>query len=273
MQRVAFIWIFQVALLTCLFTLPYEVLGQENLLDVEGGIKISNVNSSSPDPGIIRWTGTDVEVYDGSIWVSLTASNEKLKDIDNNIYDIVTIGTQTWMAENLRTTRYNDGTFIPQVTDDLSWSNLSTPAYTWYNNDNSPSHLGALYNYYTAADTNSRNVCPTGWHVPSNSELNTLLSYLGGNSIAGGKLRETGLANWRDPNTGATNDSGFRALAGGNRRLDGSFASLGFYGRWWTSTESSETFALSLVIGHSQITGNNSNIIKGSGLSIRCIKD
>ncbi len=119
------------------------------------------------------------------------------------------------MAENLRVTRYNDGTAIPQVIDNTAWTNLSTPAYTWY--DNGSSDYGALYNYYTVADTNSLNVCPVGWDVPTDTEWATLTTYLGGVSVAGGKMKESGLAHWNSPNTGATNESGFAGLPGGFR--------------------------------------------------------
>jgi len=135
-------------------------------------------------------------------------------DIDNNRYHIVTIGTQTWMAENLKVTRYNDGTPIPLVTDNVAWSNLSTPGYTWYNN--SSSDYGALYNWYTVSN-GIKNVCPTGWHIPTDDEWGNLVSFLGGSDNAMGKMKQSGLANWTMPNTAATNDSGFAGLPGGNR--------------------------------------------------------
>ena len=122
-----------------------------------------------------------------------------VQDIDGNNYLTVTIGTQIWMAENLRTTKYNDGTAIPLVTDNTTWANLTTPAYCWYNNDakTNGSTYGALYNWYSV---NTKKLCPTGWHVPNDTEWTTLTTYLGGTAVAGGKLKETGTAHWYSPN-------------------------------------------------------------------------
>jgi uncharacterized protein (TIGR02145 family) len=174
---------------------------------------------------------------------------EVVKDIDNNKYDIITIGTQTWMAENLKTTRYNDGTLIPLITDNTPWGNASTnksPGYCWYNNV--PANLiayGALYNWYAinTASNGNKNVCPTGWHVPTDGEWTTLTNALGGTGVAGGKMKEAGLAHWVTPNTGATNESGFAGLPGGYRKGDGTFVNVGSYGYWWSSTEDYTTDA------------------------------
>ena len=133
-------------------------------------------------------------------------------DIDGNVYHTVTIGTQIWMVENLKTTRYNDGSPIPFVTDSSSWSNLTTPGYCWYNNDTTNKNTyGALYNWFAV---NTGKLAPTGWHVPTDDEWTTLTTYLGGESIAGGKLKETGTTHWRTPNAGATNEIGFTASSG-----------------------------------------------------------
>jgi uncharacterized protein (TIGR02145 family) len=149
-----------------------------------------------------------------------------LTDVDNNTYKVVKIGTQVWMAENLKTTRYNDGSAIPLVTDNTEWNNLTTPGYSWYNNDSATyaQTYGALYNWYTVE---TGNLCPTGWHVPSDAEWTTLTDYLGGEAIAGGKLKETGTAHWDSPNTGATDETGFTAFPGGNRTKNGPFSNLG----------------------------------------------
>ena len=134
-----------------------------------------------------------------------------VKDIDGNIYHTVTIGNQVWMVENLKTTRYNDGTAIPNVTDSSVWSKLSTPAYCWYNNDASSykATYGALYNWYAV---NVQKLCPKGWHVASNAEFYALNSFLDGEC---GKLKEAGTIHWYSPNKGATNETGFTALPGG----------------------------------------------------------
>ena len=164
-----------------------------------------------------------------------SAAGGTITDVDNNLYNTVKIGTQVWMAENLKTTKYNDGTSIPNVTDNTVWSALITGAYCDYNNTPSISTTyGRMYNGYSVdnniatkvASNGGKNVCPTGWHVPSNAEWITLTSYLGGESVAGGKLKETGTMHWLTPNSGATNESGFTALAGGRRSYNGCSTSL-----------------------------------------------
>ena len=192
-------------------------------------------------------------------------------DIDNNRYHIVTIGTQTWMAENLKVTRYNDGTSIPLVTDNVAWSNLSTPGYTWYNN--SSSDYGALYNWYTVSN-GIKNVCPTGWHIPTDDEWGNLVSFLGGSDNAMGKMKQSGLANWTMPNTAATNDSGFVGLPGGNRWVDGSFQLIGNLGNWWSSTAPNATDAWSRYLSHdNSYPLYSAQSGKKIGNSIRCLKD
>lgn len=143
-------------------------------------------------------------------------SGEKgtVTDVDGNVYQTIGIGSQFWIAENLKTTKYNDGTSIPLVTDNRDWSLLFTPAYCWYNNDeiNNKITYGALYNWYTL---NTGKLCPSGWHVPNNTEWAVLASYLGGPEVAGGKMKVPGTDYWNSPNTGATNSSGFSAFPGG----------------------------------------------------------
>ncbi len=163
-----------------------------------------------------------------------TYKADAITDIDGNYYNIVKIGSQVWMAENLKTTRYSDSTNIPYVTDSLNWINFNTPAYCWYNNDSTNKDIyGALYNWY-AADTTK--LCPAGWHVPSDADWTTLTSYLGGSSVAGGKLKEAGTTHWLNVNTGATNESGFTALPGGYRNSLGSFDLIGTQAYWWSNT-------------------------------------
>jgi len=193
-------------------------------------------------------------------------------DYDGNVYPTVTIGTQTWMAENLKTTKYNDGTAIPLVTNSTEWSNLTTPGYCWYNNDEASykNTYGALYNWYTV---NTEKLCPTGWHVPTDSEWVTLTDYLGGISVAGGKLKETGTTHWKNPNTGATNESGFTALPGGYRSNDGAFDDVGYYGSWWSSTEYSTTNAYSRRLYYNYAYFYRLYYNKKLGYSVRCVRD
>jgi len=154
---------------------------------------------------------------------------QTLKDIEGNVYPTVNIGTQVWMAENLKTTKYNDGMAMPLVSDNNAWEALKTPGYCWYNNDAAANknRFGALYNWYTV---NTKKLCPAGWHVPNDKEWTTLRTYLGGEEIAGGKLKETGTTHWTSPNTDATNQTEFTALPGGGRRSNGEFFGLGTQG-------------------------------------------
>ena len=186
-------------------------------------------------------------------------------DADGNVYQTVVIGTQTWTTENLKTTKYNDGTPISNVTDGAVWNTLNTAAYCWYNNDiaNKPT-TGALYNYYVATDAK---IAPVGWHVPTEAEWQTLVDYLGGDAIAGGKLKEVNGTSWLGPNTGATNESKFSARAGG-RRTGIPFEFLGTKGFFWTSTNSG---IYSLFNDQSALT--TSQHPPQFGYSIRLIKD
>jgi uncharacterized protein (TIGR02145 family) len=190
----------------------------------------------------------------------------------------VKIGNQVWMAENLKTTRLNDGTPIPKVTNNSEWNSLLYIGYCFYDNDEATykATYGALYNWNTV---NTGKLCPTGWHVPSDTEWTTLINFLGGDSIAGYKLKDTGTVHWNSPNTGATNVSGFTALPGGYRYFDGTFHDIGTNGFWWSSTWSS-TFnediyrAMSFRDGAVYVVNEYSGLPSiRVGLSVRCIKD
>ncbi|MGC1390480.1 MAG: FISUMP domain-containing protein [Bacteroidales bacterium] len=203
-------------------------------------------------------------------------------DYDNNNYPIVEIGTQVWMAENLKTTKYNDGTAIPNETDNTAWRSLTTGAYSDY--DNTPSTsitYGRLYNWYTVdnnantkvASNGGKNVCPTSWHVPTDAEWSTLTTYLGGESVAAGKLKETGTTHWTTPNTGATNESGFTALPSGYHDYDGTYDGIGCTGYWWSTTEYSTiyTFDRCMYCSHGDIFRYVNNL--QSGYAVRCLRD
>ena len=195
-----------------------------------------------------------------------------IKDIDGNVYTDAMIGTQVWMRENLKTTKYNDGTTIPLVTDKTAWANLSTPGYCWYNNDATTykTIYGALYNWYTV---NTGKLCPTGWHVPTKDEWAILATYLGGESVAGGKLKETGTSHWLSPNTGANNTSGFTALPGGYRYTAGEFDFVGMNGFWWSVNESTTDWAYDRELDNDNSYYWFFNDPKKAGFSVRCIKD
>lgn len=197
------------------------------------------------------------------------------QDEDTSYYTAsVTIGTQVWMTKNLKTRRYRNGdkiwTTIPST---LDITTESTPKYQWaYNgNENNIDIFGRLYTWYTITD--SRGVCPRGWHVPSDEEWNILITYLEGKLYAGGNLKETGTEHWTAPNAGATNATDFSALPGGYRFYYGRFSDFGFSGFWWSSTESSDSGAY----GRGMFSYNNQvprfTFSKNDGLSVRCIKD
>ena len=194
-----------------------------------------------------------------------------VEDADNNYYYSVTIGTQTWMLENLKTTRLRDGTAIQSATDNTAWKNLASPGYCWYDNNEAANKrlFGVLYNWYTV---NTGKLCPAGWHVPTNAEWITLTNYLGGESVAGTKLKETGSTNWGALNTG-TNETGFTALPGGNRDDTGAFAGKGLYAQFWSMSTVLPTISYYAVLYHnspSLVRGSNPNVF---GLSVRCIRD
>jgi len=197
-----------------------------------------------------------------------------VKDADGNTYHTVTIGTQEWMVENLKTTKYSDGTAIPLVTDNTDWSDLSTPGYCYYNNDNATykNVYGALYNFYTIS---TGKLCPTGWHVPTDSEWTTLITFVGGENVAGGKLKELGTAHWNSPNTGAINENGFTALPGGSRdRSNGTFSGVGSSGYWWSSTVVGGTDAyIRLMTSTGEGVSRYRTIGMKGGRSVRCVKD
>ena len=196
-------------------------------------------------------------------------------DIDNNTYSTVTIGTQTWMVENLKTTRYRNGDAIENVTDSVAWCAKSTGAWCNYRNDaNNGANYGKLYNWYAAVDT--RNIAPVGWHVASDTEWETLINNLGGDLVAGEKLKEGGLDHWL-MECNSTNESGFTALPGGWRlkTFNGAFNYIGNTGIYWTNkdagTGGSEAFSFGFDYGASSTMKSSFN--KKDGMSIRCIKD
>jgi uncharacterized protein (TIGR02145 family) len=200
------------------------------------------------------------------------SANPMVFDIDGNGYNIITIGTQTWLRENLRVTRLNDGTTIPLVTDIAAWSHLSTPGFCWYNNDASTykETYGALYNWYTA---NTGKLCPTGWHVPNDAEWTTLTAFLGGLEGSGGKMKETGTAHWNSPNEGATNSSGFTALGAGFCDDTGVFGGIREKAFWWTATETSATYARFRSMNCNTANVNSGTYSRMFGYSMRCLRN
>lgn len=193
-------------------------------------------------------------------------------DADNNDYSVVKINTKIWMAENLRTIKYNNGDTIPKVDNDLAWSSLTIGAFNWYNNDSStyaPSY-GALYNWFAVQ---TGNLCPSGWHVPDDAEWSELTTSLGGEFVAGGKLKESCSGIFECSSLNFINESGWTGLPGGIRDSIGMFEFFGFDGFWWSSTEidSDHSWSRYLWCGNNSIFRKED--IKASGFSVRCIKD
>jgi uncharacterized protein (TIGR02145 family) len=220
----------------------------------------------------VTFSPTDVTNYDNvSKTVTINVIPTIVTDIDGNIYHTVSIGTQVWLVENLKTTKYNDNTAIPNVTVQADWGALTTPAYCWYGNNaaSNKDTYGALYNWYVV---NTGKLCPSGWHVPTDSVFTILLTYLGGKSIAGGKLKEPGTIYWTAPNTGADNSSGFTALPGGYRS-EMAFQEKGTNGYCWTSTEFDATNVLSNGLTNDSKEAMKCFSSKACGASVRCIKD
>ncbi len=258
----------------------YTVNAQGNIAEL-GGYLVSDGWDWSQQ-ALFRVEGGSTN--SGNILFNPNLTYGSVTDNDGNTYKTIQIGTQTWMAENLKTTKYQNGDAIPNVTDNTSWTNLSTGAYANYNNDaNNVATYGRLYNWYAVND--SRKLCPQNWHVPTDTEWKTLEMYLGmstteANDIGwrgtdeGGKLKEIGTAHWNSPNTGATNSSGFTALPGGCRTNDyGNFGLIGANGFWWSASEfdTSRAWLRNLDYYISDVYRNLTN--KRSGFCVRCVRD
>jgi len=195
-----------------------------------------------------------------------------ITDIDGNVYHTVTIGTQVWLVENLKVTRYRNGDSIPNITNNTQWGNLTIGAYGDY--DNTPSisaTYGKYYNWYAVKD--SRNIAPVGWHVATDAEWIKLLSYLGNEYVAGGKLKEADTTHWLSPNTGATNETGFTALPGGFRYTDGKSYYIGSFGYWWGTTEYDTDNVYGWMMDSESSIVGSFPCTKAHGMSVRCVRD
>jgi len=222
--------------------------------------------------------------YGNEVSFTTSSSPGTVTDIDGNIYQTITIGTQVWMAENLKVTHYSNGDAIPNVTNSETWVGLTTGAYCEYNNDvNNVTTYGRLYNWYAVDD--SRSIAPEGWHVPTDEEIKQLEMYLGLSQAEadatgwrgtdeGGKLKETGTTHWVSPNTGATNESGFSALPGGARNYFGHFVSMGYRAFFWSSTEDDDSYyAWVRDLNYDRSGVDRGGGSKQNGFSVRCVRD
>ena len=191
---------------------------------------------------------------------------DTVKDVDGNVYATVKIGNQVWMAENLEVTHYRNGDTIPNLLPDLSdlgeWADFIGSDFRNY---------GLLYDWYMVTD--SRNIAPKGWHVPSDAEWQTLIDHLGGKRTAGGRMKDTGTEHWESPNTGATNESRFMGLPAGYVIEGGWPGGEGHYAYFWSSTESGSDKALTRVLAYNYSSIARESSSQTTRLSVRCIKD
>lgn len=210
----------------------------------------------------------DTPISDQDVLLSGQAKNS-VKDIDGNVYKTVTIGNQVWMAENLKTNKYNDGTVIANVapTDNSKWASLSSGAYSWFIEPSAPARYGGYYNWFAVG---TGKLCPTGWHVPSDIEWTTFVTALGGVDKAGYKMKSKG--GWRTY-VGLTDPYGFSADGGGFREYDGNFLYNGEYGLWWSSKAVDSGNSTALVIYAEADWAHQNAIGKKVGGSVRCLKD
>lgn len=226
-------------------------------------VRITSTSNSS----LYDYSNNYFTIYLATGWVT---------DIDDNLYQTRKIGDQWWMVTNLRVTHYRNGDPIPHKTSNNDWTSTSSGAYCVYDNNSSNAYIyGNLYNWYALDD--SRGIAPEGWHVPTDSEWQALVDYLGGSSVAGGKMKTTGTIEggdglWHEPNTDATNESGFTAFPGGTRHDYGSFEYVGYYALFWSYTEyGSYSYYRQLyydcTIVHSSFRDRR------YGFSVRCVKD
>jgi len=242
------------------------------------------VNDADSDPTNelqeikVSATGDTLRLSGDDFWImpGISAANWAV-DGSGNKYRVAKIGTQTWLRSNLRTTKFNDGTNITNVTSNASWAAWTAPAYCWYNNDQVlyENPYGALYNNYVTNTTfnGGKNVCPIGYHIPSETEVLTLKTFLGTNS--GGKLKQIGLTYWSNPNTGATDSFLFTGIPTGFRDpTSGGFSSnINLWGEFWTTT-----LSFSTVYKKGRLTSNTSELTtttadQKQGIPLRCLKD
>lgn len=193
-------------------------------------------------------------------------------DNDGHVFPTVTIGTQKWAQKNLDVSKYRNGDIIPEVTDPTAWAGLSTGAWCYYQNDSANGIIyGRLYNWYAVTDP--RGLASQGWHVATDTDWTTLTNYLGGDAVAGGKMKETGTTHWISPNNAADNSKGFTGIPGGYYKESGGFYDIGISSYWWSSTENNPTTAWNRSLNNSDGIAYKSFSNKNAGFSVRCVKD
>ena len=206
-------------------------------------------------------------------WLNPSLTYGVVADIDGNSYATIRIGTQVWMAENLRSSQYRDGSSIPNVKDDALWTKLTTHAWCNYDNDSRHDFIyGKLYNWYAAVDY--RGLCPKDWHLPSDVEWTTLVDFLGGEAVAGGQMKSKDTAQWNAPNKGATNTSGFTGTGGGTRNdFDGGFYRFHEQGYWWSGQEYPSGALYSRFLADDEVEVFRLLTTQNEGYCVRCVRD
>jgi uncharacterized protein (TIGR02145 family) len=273
----------------CYFTTPNPNMGD---LRTEDGIGIGTystiLRNLSPSTtyyvrsyaknsqGVVVY-GNEVSFSTGTPIPSFSCGTSTVSDVDGNNYNTVQIGTQCWTQSNLKVSKYRNGDNIPTGLSNTAWQNTTAGAYAIYDNDPvNDGFYGKLYNHFTVTDT--RGLCPTGWHVPTDGEWTTLETFLGGSSVAGGALKSTSTqptpGGWWSPNTGATNSSGFTALPGGLRygHAEGFNTGIGSSGWWWTSSQLG-SLAVYRLKGYWYTNIHQNTTSFAAGLSVRCLRD
>jgi len=250
---------------------------------------VNGIGDCNPGEGyLVKMIAADVLIYPIAFGQPCPGT-PTVTDIDGNVYQTVLIGSQCWMAENMKVTSYNNGAIIPNVKEANEWLNLLTGAYVWYDNDPSwKNPYGALYNWFTVVDPNG--LCPEGWHIPSHNEWTELTNFIGGtgaphanelkscrqvSSPLGGECNTSEHPRWDDSNNSVfgTDDYGFSALPGGYRVGLGQYNLLGGYGAWWSSTEYSYWFSWGRSMFWDTENVGNFYDYKQVGRSVRCLKD
>lgn len=209
------------------------------------------------------------------VWLLPTTLAQSVTDQDGHTYSTTKIRDQAWMGQNLDVSHFRNGDPIPEVTTDEEWEKAGLerkPAWCYYEgNAEQGKTYGKLYNWYAVHD--SRGLAPKGWHIPTEQEWMELSKSLGGDELAGKKLKEKGTAHWKSPDQGATNESGFSALPGGLNYSFGTFVDMGITGYWWTSTANGEETAILYSLSYKDSVLTNLFLNKGVGISVRCVKD
>ena len=272
----------KILILVSLFTALFATAQTQDTLYVWKAGVLVNIQS-------IKTADMDSITFQRPNTSGINIAGPNVTDIDGNTYQSVTKCGQTWTKQNLNVSKYSDGTPIPQVQDPTAWNNLTTGAWCYYNNypANGPIY-GKLYNWYAVAgiyDAASqanpalrKKLAPTGWHIPTDPEWTQLTDCLGGQVVAGGKMKSTGTLQsgtglWESPNTDATNESGFTGLPAGYRYFYGPFNAIGSDGVWWSSSENNTSDAWYRFLNYNDGYAYRDKHYKTHGFSVRCVKD